>query len=140
MRLLSIFLLLFISGTSFGAVATPQGIDPDLIDREMTRVMYMINPNDIKIVAYKGGHPSAFTIKLCKKCQTKSYSLEKEAELLLNDQPLALKDLTITLIKKKFDGIQLGIDRSNNTVTYLYLGGISESSAEELAQEQSDEN
>jgi hypothetical protein len=140
MRLFSIFLLLFISSISFGAVVTPLGIDPDLIDREMSRVMYVINPNDIKIIAYKGGHPSAFTIKLCKNCQTKSYSLEKEAELLLNDQPLALKDLTITLIKKKFDVIQLGIDRSTRSITYLYLGGISELNADARTQEQADEH
>jgi len=140
MRLFSKFLLLFISSVSFGAVVSPLGIDPDLIDSAMVRVMYVINPNDIKATAYQGGHPSVFTIKLCKGCQTKSYSLEKEAELLLNEQPLALKDLTITLIKKKFDVIQLGIDRSRKSITYLYLGGISELSAEELAQEQSDEH
>lgn len=139
MRLFSIFLLLFISSTSSGAVVASQGIDPDLIDSEMTRVMYVINPNDIKASAYQGGYPSAFTIKLCTGCQTKSYSLEKEADLLLNEQPLALRDLTITLIKEKFDVIQLGIDRSNRSITYLYLGGISELNAEAHTQEQTNE-
>lgn len=140
MRLFSKFLLLLISSASFGALASPLGVDPDLIDSEMTRVMYVIHPNDIKATAYQSGHPSAFTIKLCKGCQTKSYSLEKKAELLLNEQPLALKDLTITLIKKKFDVIQLGIDRSNKSITYLYLGGISELNAEARTQEQANEH
>jgi hypothetical protein len=36
--------------------------------------------------------------------------------------------------------MQLGINRTNKTITYLYFGGISESSAEEFDQEQSDEN
>jgi len=102
--------------------------------------MYLIGPDDLKTSAYKSGFPSAFNIKLCDNCQIKSYQLKNQAELLLNEQFLLLTDLTLTLIRKKFDVIQLGIDRSENTITYLYLGGISESSAEELAQEQSDEN
>lgn len=139
MRLFTLFFLLLIHSMSF-AQDKGNAIDPDLIDIEMIKVMYLIDANDLKISAYRQGHPSEFNIKLCQACQVKTYSLKEEAELLLNEQPLALEDLTITLIKKKFDAIQLGIDRSNKTVTYLYLGGISESSAEELAQEQSDEN
>jgi len=140
MRLFSFFLLLVIGSTSLAQNAAATAIDPDLIDVEMTKVMYIITPSDLKISAYHKGQPAAFNLKLCQACQVKPYYLQDNAELLLNEQPLALKDLTITLIKKKFDVIQLGIDRSNKTVTYLYLGGISESSAEEIAQEQSDEN
>jgi hypothetical protein len=139
MRLFS-FSLLLTGFISLAQIPTAVANDPDLVDIEMTKVMYIITPNDVAISAYQGGHPSELKLKLCQECQVKPYALIENAELLLNEQPLALKDLTITLIKKKFDVIQLGIDRSNKTVTYLYLGGISESSAEELAQEQSDEN
>lgn len=139
MRLLTSFLLL---ASLIGLTHTPvtSANDPDLIDVEMTKVMYIIGPDDFKISGYQNGNPSALSLKLCQECQIKPYALVESAELLLNEQPLALKDLTITLIKKKFNAIQLGIDRSNKTITYLYLGGISESSADELAQEQSDEN
>jgi len=140
MRLFSFILLLAIGSTSLAQNTESTAIDPDLIDVEMTKVMYIIPPNDLKISTYDRGQPAAFNLKLCKTCQVKPYSLQDNAELLLHEQVLALKDLTITLIKKKFDVIQLGIDRGNKTITYLYLGGLSESSAEEIAQEQSDEN
>jgi len=139
MHSFNLLLLLLIGSISFAQVNSSE-IDPDLVDVEMVKVMYQVAPSDLKTRSYQQGVPSEFNIKLCPHCQIKPYSLNKDAELLLNAQPLALEDLTITLIKKKFDVIQLGIDRSNKSVTYLYLGGISESSAEELAQEQSDEN
>jgi hypothetical protein len=143
MRLLS-FILLITSSACFAQMPTPAGLDPDLIDAEMAEVMYRITPSDLKTIAYNKGSPSVFNIKLCQVCQIKSYALEKGAALLLNDQALALEDLTIALIKKKFDSIQLGINRSTKTVTYLFLGGTGELSAselraEELTQEQSDE-
>ena len=140
MRLFSFFLLLIIGSTSLPALANTTQIDPDLVDVEMIHVMYLISPSDLKTSNYKDGFPSVFNIKLCQSCQIKPYQLKDQAELLLHEQPLALKDLTIALIKKKFDEIQLGIDRSNKTVTYLYLGGISESTTEELLQETTDEN
>ena len=144
MRSLFFTLLLITSSACFAKEATPLGINPDLIDIEMTKVMYRITPSDLQTIAYHNGSPSVFNIKLCLACQIRPYTLEKGAELLLNDQALALKDLTIALIKKKFDSIQLGINRSTKTVTYLYLGGTgelsaSELSAEELVREQSDE-
>lgn len=143
MRSLS-FILLITSSACFAQVATPAGLDPDLIDAEMAEVMYRIAPSDLKTIAYHKGSPSVFNIKLCQACQIKPYTLEKRAELLLNDQTLALEDLTIALIKKKFNSIQLGINRITKTVTYLFLGGTGELSAselraEELTQEQSDE-
>jgi hypothetical protein len=140
MRLFSFVLWLAASSISLAQEAITTPIDPDLVDTEMTRVMYLIGPNDLKTSNYKNGFPSVFNLKLCDNCQIKPYQLKDQAELLLNEKPLTLKDLTITLIKKKFDVIQLGIDRSNKTISYLYLGGISELSAEEIAQEQSDEN
>jgi hypothetical protein len=133
------FVLLIASSACFAQVAKPLEIDPDLIDPEMIQVMYRIPPDNLKILAYQNGSPSVFNLKLCMNCQIKPYTLKKEAELLLNDETLALKDLTISLIKKKFDSIQLGINRSTKTVTYLYLGGTGELSAEELAQEQNDD-
>ena len=140
MHLFSFILLLIAGSVSLTQGARATDIDPDLVDVEMIQVMYLISPNDLKTSIYKDGSPSVFNIKLCPTCQIRSYQLKDQAELLLHDQPLALKDLTITLLKKKFDEIQLGINRSNKTVTYLYLGGISESSAEELLQEKADEN
>lgn len=140
MRLIATTLFLLINSWALAQTSNQGGIDPDLIDPEMTRVMYLIGAKDFRITSYHSGHPSAFELKLCQGCQSKNYQLAEQAELLLNGNPLALKDLTINLIKKKFDAIQLGIDRSNRTITYLYLGGLSESSAEELAQEQSYEN
>jgi hypothetical protein len=101
--------------------------------------MYLISPKDIKTTSYEGGSPSSFDLKLCQDCRVKSYTLQTNAELLLNEQPLAIKDLAISLIKKKFNVIQLGIDRSTKTITYLYLGGISELDVKARAQEQSDE-
>ena len=136
----SLMLFLTASSTGLAQVAHTALIDPDLIDADMTQVMYLVTPNDLTTKAYKNGTPAIFDIKLCQTCQIKSYRLRDHAELLLNEQPLALKDLTITLIKKKYDIIQLGINRTNKTITYLYFGGISESSAEESDQEQSDEN
>lgn len=131
MRPLMFSLIIFFSSHSFANSVTPNSIDPDLVDPEMTQVMYIINPNDIKTTSYRAGQPSTFDLKLCKACQIKSYKLKIDAELLNNGLPLAMQDLTIKLIKKKFDLIQLGIDRTNNTVTYIYLGGISELSTGE---------
>lgn len=139
MRIFSIFLLFLISSSAFAQKAALAGIDPDLIDPEMTQVMYLINPKDFKTNTYHNSFPSSFKIKLCQACQIKSYSLIEGAELLLNEKSLALKDLTVALIKNKFDVIQLGIDRSNKTVTYLYLGGISELNDKDRAQELSNE-
>lgn len=139
MHSIFILILVLISSSPLAQVDSTSSVDPDLIDVEMTHVMYRIAPSDLKTTAYQDGSPSAFNLKLCKTCFIKSYSLIKDAEILLNEHPLALKDLTISLIKKKFDVIQLGIDRSNKTVTYLYLGGISELNTKKQAQEQSDE-
>jgi hypothetical protein len=125
-------LLLILSQWSLGQSQDSNSIDPDLIDPEMTRVMYLIEPKDIKITSYRSGSPSAFKLKLCDVCRSKNYSLDKGAGLLLNGAPLALEDLTIQLIKKKFDVIQLGINRESNSVTYLYLGGTSESNTGEF--------
>lgn len=140
MRIFTLVLFLILSPWVLALPQNPEQIDPDLIDPEMIHVMYVIKANDLKISAYRSGSPSALDLKLCSNCSIKTYHLAENAELLMNENPLLLSDLTISLIKKKFDVIQLGIDRSNHTVTYLYLGGISESSAEELAQELSDEN
>lgn len=126
MHSLYLLLLFFLSQMSFAQFTAPTGIDPDLIDAEMNQVMYLISPNDIKVSTYKNGYPTIFSIILCKTCRQKSYTLKGGADLLLNEQPLGLSDLTTTLIKKKFKIIQLGIDRSNKSITYLYLGGISE--------------
>jgi hypothetical protein len=139
MRLLTLTIMLFISLHSLAELTISKGIDPDLVDSKMTQVMYMISPKDIKITSYTGGFPSSLDLKLCNACMIKSYSLKSNAELLLNEQPLAIKDLAINLIKKKFDVIQLGIDRSTKAITYLYLGGISELDVKARAQEQSDE-
>lgn len=143
MRLLSFTLLLITSSACFAQVPST-GIDPDSIDSEMTKVMYRIAPNDLKTIAYSNGAPSVLAIKLCEACKIKSYTLQKEAGLLLNEQPLLLKNLTVALIKKNFDSIQLGINRTDKTVTYLYLGGIKEAgdgvlNTTKLKQEQSDE-
>ena len=131
MRLLIISCMLIFSsiGSAFtlaAAPSNPSGIDPSSIDAEMVNVMYLISPNDMKTTAYKSGLPHSFDLKLCKNCQIKPYTLKDNAELLINEQPLAIGDLTIQLIKKKFDVIQLGINRSDNTISYLYLGGINE--------------
>jgi hypothetical protein len=127
------------SSYSLAELTIAKGTDPDLIDSSMMKVMYIISPKDIKTTSYKRGFPSSFDLKLCQDCRVKSYTLDTNAELLLNEQPLAIKDLAISLIKKKFNVIQLGIDRSTKAITYLYLGGISELDVKARAQEQSDE-
>jgi hypothetical protein len=126
MRLTILLILFSINAFSFAAPAKTIGIDPDLIDPEMTKVMYLIGPNDIRTTAYNGGHPSDFELKLCATCQLKSYRLKSGAKLELNGSPLEIKDLTISLIKKSFETVQLGIDRPTKTISYLYLGAISE--------------
>lgn len=119
------FMLIF-SSLGSANTFTAEAIDPDLIDPEMTQVMYLISPRDIKTTAYKNSFPYSFNLKLCKICQIKSYNLKADAELLINEQPLVIDDLAIQLIKKKFDIVQLGIDRENHAITYLYLGGLNE--------------
>ncbi len=140
MRKLTLAILLTLSPWSFAIGQNQVQLDPDLVDPEMTQVMYVISPNDIKVATYRNGAPASLDLKLCDNCQIKRYRLADNAELLINERPLLLTELTLELIKKQFDAIQLGIDRSKQTISYLYLGGLSESSAEEYAQEQSDEN
>jgi len=132
MRSLTLSLMLLFSSLSSAELANLNTIDPDLIDPEMTRVMYLIGPNDIKTTSYKSGHPSAFELKLCSACMKKTYQLKVGANLKIDAQPLAIEDLAINLIKKESEVIQLGIDRTTKTVTYIYLGGISELSTGEL--------
>lgn len=131
MRSLILLSLLTFSFFSFAETATTQGIDPDSIDPEMTQVMYLIGPDDLRITSYQGGHPSSFELKLCDVCRLKTYKLKSGAALLLNEKPLEMKQLAISLMKKSFDVIQLGINRPANTITYLYLGGINESGTDE---------
>jgi hypothetical protein len=142
----SLILSLMLIFSYFCSASTPTAdinnlnlTNPDLIDPEMTTVMYLINPSDIKTTAYQSGLPASFGLKLCQTCQIKSYTLKVGAELLINEQPLTINDLTIQLIKRKFDVIQLGIDRTSHTISYLYLGGINESNDEELEQEKANE-
>jgi hypothetical protein len=132
-------LFLSIYSITSSQAAQPLEIEPDLIDAEMTLVMYRIEPNSLKTIAYKNGYPSTLNIKLCQACRIKPYTLEINAEILLNEQPLALEDLSIELIKKNYDSVELGLNRSTQAVTHLYLGGISELDAKARAQEQSDE-
>lgn len=135
MRLFTSITLILITISAYGQQDPDLLLDPNSIDSEMTKVMYRIGPKDIRTTSYSSGHPSAFELKLCDNCQKKVYQLEKNAHLLLNEEPLALADLAINLIKKKFDVIQLGIDRNKQSVTYLYLGGLSEASPMQLEQE-----
>lgn len=137
MNYLTLFSILLFSSFSFTSNATSStlGVDPDSIDPELRRVVYHIGPKDIKISAYQGGSPSALELSLCERCLTKTYKLASDAEILLNETPLPLSELTIELIKKNFDIISLSINRDQNTVTSLYLGGVSELSKEESSQE-----
>lgn len=132
MRSLTLSLMLLFSSLSSAELDISNSIDPNLIDPEMTQVMYLIGKNDVKTTSYKSGHPSAFELKLCTTCMKKTYLLKIGADLKIDAQPLAIEDLAINLIKKKFDVVQLGIDRTTNTITYIYLGGISELSTGEL--------
>ena len=84
MRSFIIALLLTLSPWSFALQQNPKGIDPDLIDPEMTNVMYVVSANDLKISAYSSGSPSAFDLRLCNNCRVKTYQLADNAELLLN--------------------------------------------------------
>lgn len=132
MRSLSIFLLLLISSSSFAQKAVLMEIDPDSIDPEMVRVAYIISIDDLNIQSYSNGIPSALSLKLCNRCKIKTYKLAKSLPLLLNEKPLKADDLTAALLKKVVDEIELGIDRANGTISYLFLGGISESNTNRL--------
>lgn len=132
MRSLSIFLLLLISSSSFAQKTVLMEIDPDSIDPEMVRVAYIISIDDLNIQSYSNGIPSTLSLKLCNRCKIKTYKLAKSLPLLLNEKPLKADDLTAALLKKVVDEIELGIDRANGTISYLFLGGISESNTNRL--------
>lgn len=116
----------FINLNSYADASANSLVDPDSIDPEIEQVMYIIEPTDLKVHQYSNGIPSSFNVKLCNVCQTKTYAFAKDSSLLLNEISLEIDDLAISLIKKNFNKIQLGIDRSNGTISYLYLGGINE--------------
>lgn len=95
MRFFTTIILLLLSNLTLSQ--TQGEIDPDTVDPEMMNVMYLISKDDIRITSYRSGHPSEFELKLCARCQRKKYQLASEAELLINGNPLVLKDLTLNL-------------------------------------------
>ncbi len=119
-------LALFVSTVCQADLSSQRLIDPDSIDATMTQVMYRIPLNDLKIKRYSNGFPSAFTLKLCPQCQTKTYNLAQPPSLLLNSKELKIEDLATTLLKKEVEQVQLGINRTDGTISYLYLGGLDE--------------
>lgn len=139
MHKLIIAFALFISTTCQAELSINSLVDPDSIDPEMSQVMYTINTQDIKVQQYNNGVPSSFYLKLCNTCRVKVYQLVNNAPLLLNERAIKIEDLAISLIKKGFRTVQLGIDRTSGTISYLYLGGVNELNSKPLAQEKQHE-
>lgn len=52
----------------------------------------------------------------------KTYKISDSAVLELSRKPLKRSDLTIELMKKEFNKIRIGIDRTKGEIIYLRLG------------------
>lgn len=135
MHKLILGIVFFISTYCYADLSANNLIDPDSIDPDMSQVMYRIDAKNLKIQQYSNGAPSAFTLKLCNTCKMKTYKLAESPSLLLNEAPLKIGDLATSILKKGFTEIQLGINRTNGTISYLYLGGVSELNTHNSTQE-----
>lgn len=113
-----IFLLLLIVSNS----KADGLIDPDTVDSGMPSVSYLIPTEDFAIASYTQGRASHFTVKLCSNCQSKTYPLAEDAELLLLGQKLAPSQLTEVLLQNAHPQLRLRIIRESKTIGSLQLG------------------
>lgn len=139
MHKLILSIVFFISTFCYADLSVNNLVDPDLIDPEMTQVMYIIDSQDLKIQQYSNGIPSALSLKLCGNCKVKVYKLTKNPSLLFNESSFKIDDLATILLKRGFNDVQLGINRTSGTISYLYLGGRSELNINNLTQESHNE-
>jgi hypothetical protein len=133
--LLFIFLLSILhSSVSFSSTADLdiKKVDPDNIDPTMPFVIYNIGPKDLSIASYRQGEPSNFTLLLCKICKEKTYKLNPEAQLMLNQQAITKSDLAFIVMKKDFNYITLTINRSTSSIDFLTFDAVRKSEFEQL--------
>jgi hypothetical protein len=107
-------------------------VDPDNIDPTMPFVIYNIGPKDLSIASYRQGEPSNFTLLLCKICKEKTYKLNPEAQLMLNQQAITKSDLAFIVMKKDFNYITLTINRSTSSIDFLTFDAVRKSEFEQL--------
>jgi hypothetical protein len=107
-------------------------VDPDNIDPTMPFVIYNIGPKDLSIASYRHGKPSHFTLLLCKRCKEKTYKLNPEAQLMLNQQAITNSDLALIVMKENFNYITLTINRSTSSIDFLTFDAVRKSESEEL--------
>ena len=133
--LLFIFLLSILhSSVSFSSTddLDIKKVDPDNIDPTMPFVIYNIGPKDLSIASYRQGEPSNFTLLLCKICKEKTYKLNPEAQLMLNQQAITKSDLAFIVMKKDFNYITLTINRSTSSIDFLTFDAVRKSEFEQL--------
>lgn len=97
-------------------------VDPDSLDSGLPVVSYLIPADNMKIESYAQGKPSHLRLVLCRNCMEKTYKISDSAVLELSRKPLKRSDLTIELMKKEFNKIRIGIDRTKGEIIYLRLG------------------
>jgi hypothetical protein len=107
-------------------------VDPDNIDPAMPFVIYNIGPKDLSIASYRNGTPSHFTLLLCKRCKEKTYKLNPQAQLMLNQQDITKSDLALIVMKKKFNYITLTINRSTSSIDFLTFDAVRKAEFEQL--------
>jgi hypothetical protein len=122
------------SSVSFSSTADLdiEKVDPDNIDPTMPFVIYNIRPKDLSIASYQHGKPSHFTLLLCKRCKEKTYKLNPEAQLMLNQQAITNSDLALVVMKKNFNYITLTINRSTSSIDFLTFDAVRKSEFEQL--------
>jgi hypothetical protein len=128
--LLFLFLSLILhSSVSFSSTANLniEKVDPDNIDPTMPFVIYNIGPKDLSIASYRQGKPSHFTLLLCKICKEKTYKLNPDAQLMLNQQAITQSDLALIVMKKNFKYITLTINRSTSSIDFLTFDAVRKS-------------
>lgn len=120
---------LFLNIFTLSLLALPQlvsadnKVDPDSFDPSVRYTTYVVAPSDFSITSYQGGSPSHFTVTACERCIDKRYELATDALLELHQQPIEKSQLSELILKKEYDVVDMHIDRQENKIIGLYLGG-----------------
>jgi hypothetical protein len=122
------------SSVSFSSTAdlNIKKVDPDNLDPSMPFVIYNIGPKDLSISSYRHGKPSHFTLLLCQICEEKTYKLNPDAQLMLNQQAITQSDLALIVMKKNFKYITLTINRSTSSIDFLTFDAVRKSEFKQL--------
>ena len=63
------------------------------------------------------------TARLCDTCEVQSFTVSANTRLLERGTPVDLSQATELYLRKKYDSLLLGIDRTENSVNYISFGG-----------------